>query len=66
MLEDFAENMVKAITDINVAHPADLDASVKRILGGGLLSDSEWVEFNKVKNELYYYYTISNIKENIG
>lgn len=66
MLEDFAENMVKAITDINVAHPADLDASVKRILGGGLLSDSEWVEFNKVKNELYYYYTISNIKENIS
>jgi hypothetical protein len=73
-IDDFSDKLVKAVTEIHVDTPDEianeLSNSSKLFFGAGATDDElgsgSWVPFEKVKNEMSYYYNISNIRRNMS
>lgn len=74
-IDDFSEKMVKALTEIHVDRPDEIQAALKKSSGlfygsGDGENDSfgsgSWVAFDKVKEEMRYFYSIANIKTNMS
>jgi hypothetical protein len=70
-IDDFSDRMVKAITEIHVDQPSEIQASLRRLkVGSGEDSDvftpGSWVAFSKVQHEMDYYYKIAHIKTNMA
>jgi hypothetical protein len=73
-IDDFSDKLVKAVTEIHVDTPdeiaSELSKSSKLFFGAGAVEDElgsgSWVPFEKVKNEMKYYYDIANIRRNMS
>ena len=74
-LDEFSDNIVKALTEIHVDAPHEVKngrrLEVAEFLGGNdsgddLFNGGTWVDFKKIQNELKYYKSIANIKINIS
>jgi hypothetical protein len=74
-VNDFSEKMVKAITEIHVDHPAEIQAALRKtassIYGSGdsgedSFGSGSWVAFEKIQAEMKYFYAIANIKTNMA
>jgi hypothetical protein len=74
-LDEFSDNIVKALTEIHVDAPYEVKngrrMEVAEFLGGSdsgddLFNGGTWVDFKKIQNELAYYRSIANIKINIS
>lgn len=75
LIDDFNDKMVKALTEIHVDRPEDVAQALKRTAstfygsgdsGDDIFGDGHWVAFDKVKHELAYYFSIANVKTNLG
>jgi hypothetical protein len=75
-VDDFSDKMVKVITEIHVDNPTEIrDALHKTSVsffgsaegggGDGFFGSGSFVQFDKVKAELIYAYSIANIKTNL-
>jgi ribosomal protein S15P/S13E len=74
-VDDFSDKIVKAITEIHVDRPEDIRDAIKKTSnlffgsGEGASAHSlrqSFVEFDKVKNSLIYFYNIRNIRQNLS
>lgn len=74
-IDDFSEKMVKALTEIHVDRPDEIQSALKKSAnlfygssdsGEDLFGSGSWVAFDKVKNEMKYFYSIANIKTNMS
>ena len=74
-LDEFSDNIVKALTEIHVDAPHEVKngrrLEVAEFLGGSdagddLFGSGAWVDFKKIQGELKYYKAIANIKINIS
>ena len=73
-IDDFSDKLVKAVTEIHVDTPdeiaSELSKSSKLFFGAGAVEDElgsgSWVPFEKVRNEMKYYYDIANIRRNMS
>jgi hypothetical protein len=73
-IDDFSDKLVKAVTEIHIDTPdeiaSELSKSSKLFFGAGAVEDElgsgSWVPFEKVRNEMKYYYDIANIRRNMS
>lgn len=74
-IDDFSEKMVKALTEIHIDRPDEIQAALKKSgnlfygsadSGDDMFGSGNWVAFDKVKEEMKYFYSISNIKTNMA
>lgn len=74
-IDEFSDKMVKALTEIHVDNPDEIQSALKKSAnlfygsgdsGDDLFGSGSWVAFDKVKNEMRYFYSIANIKTNMG
>lgn len=80
-IDDFADKMVKSLTEIHIDRPDQIRAELKRssnlffgnaepaeMSGGDSISfgDGSFVALKKVQNELRYYLSIAHIKTNLA
>lgn len=76
-IDDFSNKIVKALSEIHVDNPVEIKQAIKQSSnamfgasqgGGGddLFGGGSFTEFDKVKNEMKYYYSIANIKTNLS
>jgi hypothetical protein len=72
-IDDFSDKMVKAITEIHVDRPDQIQAEIKKtatIYGSAEHDDTfgtgSWVAFDKVKMEMKHFHSIADIKTNMS
>ncbi len=76
-IDDFSDKMVKVITEIHVDNPTEINEALRKTSanffgsaegGGGddFFGTGSFVAFNKVRDELIYFYSIANIKSNLN
>jgi len=74
-IDDFSDKMVRALTEIHVDNPDAIASALRSTASsfyGAAESDDDvfgtgsWVAFDKVKAEMKYFFSIANIKTNIG
>ena len=75
LIDEFSDKMVKALTEIHIDSPEDVAQALKRTAstfygagdsGDDMFGDGSWVAFDKVKNEMAYYYSIAHVKTNLA
>lgn len=74
-IDDFTEKIVKALTEIHVDRPDEIQSALKKSAnlfygsgdsGDDMFGSGNWVAVDKVKNEMKYFYSIANIKTNMS
>lgn len=68
LIDDFSEKIVKAITEIHIDSPEQIlkefRATARTFYGSGDF-DLKWTDFDRIKLEMSYYYSIADIKTNM-
>lgn len=71
-IDDFADKIIGAITEIHVDNPTDIRRALKettnKMFGAGESDNntSSFVAFERVKNEMKYFLSIANVKTNLS
>ena len=73
-IDNFSDKLVSALTEIHIDHPSEIAKAVRattnRMFGGYEGTEDtpvgNFIAFNRVKDEMKYYLSISNIKTNLS
>jgi hypothetical protein len=69
-IDNFSDTFLKTLSEVNIEKPEDIKREIqKTVLGSAEMnkmnSKRPFVQLDKIKNELRYYYKVAHIKENL-
>jgi hypothetical protein len=69
-IDDFSDTFLKTLSEVNIEKPEEIKREISKTVMGSaemskMSSKRPFVQLDKIKNELQYYYRVAHIKENL-
>ena len=69
-IDNFSDTFLKTLSEVNIEKPEDIKREISRTVMGSaemskISSKRPFVQLDKIKNEMHYYYRVAHIKENL-